>query len=241
MELKEFLETEEGRAQFEEVFQSYAKEKGYKAPQDVEGLVKKRDELLAKVSRLNRDETSEAQRELLRTLAEVGVDSADDLQSIVSSKDKGTDLERQLNRINKQLEESRALYDRERSLRLESEKRSTIIRALKDAGVKDTAFDLAYAYFNGMAEVEDVDGKVNVIAKDKDGLGPGIDSYIQDWAKSEAAVDYVKKPLNQGLGLSDPQGSSKKTVYTRSELLDPKIAREVMERKKAGESVTIEE
>ena len=92
-----------------------------------------------------------------------------------------------------------------------------------------------------MAEVEDVDGKVNVIAKDKDGLGPGIDSYIQDWAKSEAAVDYVKKPLNQGLGLSDPQGSSKKTVYTRSELLDPKIAREVMERKKAGESVTIEE
>lgn len=238
--LKELLETEEGKAEFDAVFNSRVEEMGYKAPTEIEGLVKKKDELLNKVARLNRDQTSESQRAILQVLAEVGVDSADDIKAALDGRDKSSDLDRQFKRVNQQLEEANKKYESERGRRLSTEKDNAIIRSLKDAKIKESSFDMAYAYFDRLAEVEEIDGKVNILAKDAAGLGPSMDTYIKEWAKSEAAKDYVMKPVNIGAGVAGQKDGDNKTTYTREELSDPKVARKVMERKKAGEQITIE-
>lgn len=236
--LEELLESEEGKQELESYFSKRVAESGYKAPDEVEGLVKKKDELLSKVASLNRDKTSEEQRAILAMLEDAGVSSVDDIQR--AFKKDTPDYERQMNRLKQQYEEASAKYESERNARLSSEKDNAIIRALKEARIKESAFNMAFAYFDKLAEIEEVDGKVNVLAKDQAGLGPSMDSFIKEWAKSEAAIDYVEKPLNRGAGVTGANGVENKTVYTRAELSDPKVARKVMERKKAGEEITIE-
>lgn len=238
-QLEELLKTEDGKAEFETYFNSVVAEKGYKTPEEIDGLVKKNGELLNKVAKLNRGQTSTDQMVILEKLAEAGIYSVDDLNPVVGG-DKSVDGDRRIKRLEKELEEAQSVYKSERSARLSTVKENSIIRSLKDAKIKESAFDMAYAYFDKLAEVEEVDGRVSVVAKDSAGLGPAIDSFISEWAKSDAAKDYVEKPLNIGAGVTGQKDGESRTTYTREELSDPKVARKIMERKKAGENITIE-
>lgn len=231
---------EEEKAEVLETFNSWVKEQGYKSPEEVEGLAKKKDELLGKVSKLNKERVSEDKREILNMLDELGVQSAEDIKSLFEKKSGDKKDDRELKKYEKQLQELQERYDSEHKTRLNMAKENAIVKALKEAGVKDSAFDMAYAYFDRQAEVEETDNGVSVIAKDKDGLGPSIDNYIKEWAKGDAAKDYIQKPMNVGAGVSGSGDVKSKMVFTREELSDPKVARQVMERKRAGEDIKIE-
>ena len=227
--LEELMADEAAKAELETELSDWAKAQGYKAPEDVEGLVKKKDELLHKISKLNRDQTTEEQRRILEVITELGVESAEDIEAALSKKNgKGSeDFERKLKRLQKEAEENKALYERERQQRIAYAKDNAIIQALKEANIKDSAFDMAFAFFERLADVEESDGKITVVAKDKDGLGPPIGSYIAEWSKTDAAKDYVRKPVNSGAGVTGSGGESREAsgkTMTLSEFgqLDPK-------------------
>lgn len=207
--LEELLSDEETKAELESELSEWAKSQGYKSPDEVEGLVKKKDELLSKISKLNRGQTTEEQRQILEALNEVGYESADEVIAALSGNKKGDDLERQLKRIKKEAEENRTLYEQERQQRISYAKDNAITQALKKAGVKDSAFDMAFAYFDRLAEVEEVDGKLKIVAKDSEGLGPSIDSFIEEWSKTDAAKDYVQQAANKGAGVTGDDGSGR--------------------------------
>ena len=208
--LEELMADESVKAALESEMSEWAKAQGYKAPDEVEGLIRKKDELLHKISKLNRDSTTEEQRRILEVINELGVESAEDIEAALSKKGKGgDDFERKYKRLQKEADDHKALYERERQQRISYAKDNAIIQALKEAGIKDSAFDMAFAYFDRVAEVEDTDGKTTVVARDKDGLGPPITSYILDWSKTEAAKDYVRKPVNSGAGVTGEGGESR--------------------------------
>jgi hypothetical protein len=238
-ELKELLEDEDARAQLI----SYVQEQGYRAPEEVEGLVKKKDELLEKLAKANKSKLSDDQRSLLDTLHEMGYDSAEDLTAALSGSKKQVEsdkLSRDLQKMQKQFEELQSRYETERSTRLTIEKDRAIDKAMDKAGIRPDARELARAYFDRKARVEETDDGLTIYAQDDEGLSPSIDEYIEKWAKSEQGKNYVQKPVNVGAGVAGGGDVSTKTVFTRAELGDPKVARQVMERKKSGENITIE-
>lgn len=227
--LEELLSDEEQKEEIQAELSEWAKNQGYRSPDEVEGLVKKKDELLNKVSKLNKETTSEEQRQILETINDLGIESPDDIKKLVEGSGNGKEgdkeLERKLNRLQKEAEQHKEAYQTERQQRLNYAKENAIVKALKEAGVKDSAFDLAYAYFDRVAQVEESDGKIQVIAQDQEGLGPPIEKHIAEWAKSDAAKDYVQKPANKGAGITGaPEGDASGKELTVSEFnkLSPK-------------------
>lgn len=227
--LKELLEDEEQKETIQAELNDWAKQNGFRAPDEVEGLVKKKDELLQKVSKLNRETTSEEQRQILETITELGIESADDIKQLVEGKGKSKagdeEIQRKLNRLQKEAEQNKTAYETERKQRLNYAKENAITKALKNAGVKDSAFDMAYAYFDRVAQVEENDGQVAVIAQDSEGLGPPIDKFIAEWAKSDPAKDYIQQPVNRGAGITGaPSGDAKGKTLSVTEFgnLGPK-------------------
>lgn len=238
-ELKELLEDEESKQQIIE----WAKEQGFKAPDEVEGLVNKKNELLEKLAKTKKSQLSDEQKQLLETIQELGYDSAEDLQDALSKgkkKDDSEKVDRELKKMQKQLEDYQSKYEQERSTRLSLVKDRAIDKAMDKAGIRPDARELARAYFDRKAQVEETDDGISVIAQDEEGLGPPIEEYIEKWAKSDTGKNYVQKPVNVGAGVAGGGDNSTKTVFKREELNDPKLARQVMERKKAGENITIE-
>jgi len=238
-ELKELLEDEETRNQII----GYVKEQGYRAPDEVEGLVKKKDELLEKLAKSKKSQLTEEQRNLLESLQEMGYESHDDLIAALQSsgkKGEADKVDRELKKMRTQFEELQSRYDAERSTRLTIEKDRAIDKAMDKAGIRADARELARAYFDRKAMVEESDDGLTIYAQDDEGLSPPIDEYIEKWAKSDQGKNYVQKPINVGAGVAGGGDVSTKTTFTREELGDPKIARQVMERKKSGENITIE-
>jgi DNA primase catalytic subunit len=235
-ELKELLEDEEAR---EQLF-SYVREQGYKAPDEIDGLVRKKDELLEKLAKTKKSQLSESQKAILDAIQDAGFDSAEDLQEALSGKQDTGKVDRDLKKLQRQLEELQSKYDGERNTRLSIEKDRAIDKAMDKAGIRPDARDLVRAYFDRKARVEESENGVSIIAQDDDGLSPPIDEYIESWAKSDQGKNYVQKPMNVGAGVAGGGDVATKTVFTRQELSDPKIAKQVMARKKGGEAITIE-
>src|SRR6056297_3105571 len=237
-ELKELLEDEESKQQIIE----WAKEQGFKAPDEVEGLVNKKNELLEKLAKTKKSQMSDEQRQLIETIQELGYDSAEDLQDALS-KGKKNDSDRDdrdMKKLQKQLEDYQGKFESERNRRLSMEKSTAIERAMDKAGIRSDARELVRAYFDRRAQVEETDNGVSIIAQDDEGLGPPIDEYIDKWAKSDAGKNYVQKPVNVGAGVAGANEGDSRTSYKREELKDPKLAKSVMQRIDAGEDITIE-
>lgn len=235
-ELEELFENEETREQLLE----RVKELGYKAPDEVDGLVAKKNELLEKLAKTKKSQMSESQKALLEAIQDAGFDSAEDLQEALSGSKGQEKTDRELKKMQRQLEELQSKYTTERSTRINVEKDRAIDKAMDKAGIDPAARELVRAYFDRKARVEESDDGISILAQDDEGLSPPIDEYIAQWAKSETGQKYVMKPVNIGAGVAGGGDSSTKTVFTRDELRDPKLARKVMERKKAGENITIE-
>jgi len=233
-ELEELLENEETREQV----LAYVREQGYKAPDEVEGLVKKKNELLEKLAKTKKAQLSESQRALLESIHEMGYESAEDLQEALSGN--GEKVDRDLRKMQRQLEELQSKYDAERSARVTIEKDRAIDKAMDKAGIRPDARELVRAYFDKRAKVEESESGLAIFAQDDEGMSPPIDEYIDTWAKSEQGKNYVQKPVNVGAGVAGGGDVATKTVFTRQELSDPKIAKQVMERKKNGEDITVQ-
>jgi hypothetical protein len=239
-ELKELLEDEETKGQIIE----WAKEQGFKAPDEIEGLVNKKNELLEKLAKTKQNQLTDEQRRILDALRENGFESADDLQDAFSKsgkKDDSEKVDRTIKQLQKQLEDVQSKYSNERTTRLTMEKSSAIEKAMDKAGIRPDARDLVRAYFDKKAIVEETDKGVSIIAQDDEGLGPPISDYVENWAKSDAGKNYVQKPVNIGAGVAGAGDVSTKTVFTRQELSDPKIAKQVMQRRKDGDDITIKD
>ena len=237
-ELKELLEDEESKQQIIE----WAKEQGFKAPDEVEGLVNKKNELLEKLAKTKKSQMSDEQRQLIETINELGYDSAEDLQDALSKgkKNDSDKADRDMKKLQKQLEDYQGKFESERNRRLSMEKATAIERAMDKAGIRSDARELVRAYFDRRAQVEETDNGVSIIAQDDEGLGPPIDDYISNWAKSDAGKNYVQKPVNVGAGVAGANEGDSRTSYKREELKDPKLAKSVMQRIDAGEDITIE-
>ena len=164
-ELKELLEDEESRGQIIK----WAKEQGYKAPDEVEGLVNKKNELLEKLAKTKKSQMSDEQRQLIETINELGYDSAEDLQDALSSKKKKGDdsdkADRDMKKLQKQLEDYQGKFESERNRRLSLEKSTAIERAMDKAGIRSDARELVRAYFDRRAQVEETDNGVSIIAQ----------------------------------------------------------------------------
>lgn len=245
--LNEWVETDEGKEFFNGMFSTYAQQQGYKAPDEIQGLVNKNKELLGKVARVNKEATSEQQKKILQLLVEHELDDPDELENIISSKQESgkvkDDFTIQLRRMEKKLEtienEKKQLSEKaqsERQKRMKTIKENAITKALKKTNVKDKAFDFLYDYFEKRAEIEEGDDdSPSIIALDSEGLRPSIDKYIEQWSKTEDATDFINKPVNIGAGLNGSgSGDSKsRTKYAMDELRkDPELLKDVLKRKK---------
>lgn len=222
--LNEWVETDEGKEFFNGMFSTYAQQKGYKSPEDIEGLLKNRDKLLGQVTKLNRENTTKEQQEILRIIAENDLDDPEILENIISSKQENgkvkDDFAIQLRRMEKKIEtienEKIQLSEKaqsERQKRMKTIKENAITKALKKTNVKDKAFDFLYDYFEKRAEIEEGDDdSPSIIALDSEGLRPSIDKYIEQWSKTEDATDFINKPVNKGAGMSGSSATGSKIM-----------------------------
>lgn len=255
-EVKEWMSTDEGKEFFAGAFDDHAKEQGFKKPDEIQGLVKKKDELLGKLAKLKEHKVSEDQRKIISALDELEIrdynDFEDFLDNLKGTGDEGqkqisSDLERELKRKQKELDKHvqsirdiEEKYKVEHGRRLSSLKQAELTKALKKVNIKDTAFDMAYAHFNANSKVEeDEDGNIAILATDE--LGSSIDSFIEEWSKTDSAKDFIQKPINVGAGIGVTSSDGSKTTFTRADLQDPETRKKMAERMKKGEKVDVVE
>ena len=96
-------------------------------------------------------------------------------------------------------------------------KESSLRGALKKVGVLPEDEDLIYEAFVNKASVEDVDGETVIHLKNKDGLDLPPEEFFADWAKTESAKKYIKKPDNSGGGANGGSGPGKGKTISRAQ------------------------
>jgi len=215
-ELNEFMESDNGKT----VINEWLKESGFRSAEDVTGLENKKDELLGKVAKSQKDKAA-----LGELYKKHGIIDADDLDlklaMLEGAEAKGSEMEklqRRLEIIEKTAKDSDARATREKALRADSEKRAQIISALKGAHVNDDSIDVLLPYFSGQVKVEEDDnGKISLIADTGDGLSP-LKEYIDTWSKSEKAKSFIKAPSNSGAGSGGPGDGKPGAVKTMEQI-----------------------
>lgn len=227
-EFKEFLESEEGQKFLDNALSEKVKENGYKSQEEVQGLVNKNKELLGKVKKAKDSSISEDSKKLLNMLNEHEITDEEELSNFLEKSTESTkgsdDLGRQFKRLQKdfenlttQLNMEKERANMEHEMRISSEQKVVLTTALKKAGVKENAFDMTYAYFNGLTAKEmNEDGSFSFVAKDAEGLSPDITKYIDEWSQSDNAKEFIQQPINQGAG-NPLGGNSKGTTITRAD------------------------
>ena len=219
-ELDEFMENEEGKT----IVSGWLKEAGYRSADDIAGLEHKKDELLGKVAKSQKDKAA-----LNELYTKHGIVDADDLDlklaMLEGAEAKGTEMEklqRRLEIIEKAAETDKKLAETERALRVSSEKKAQILSELKKAHVNDESFDYLMPYFNGLVKAEDEDGKINLFVDTGDGPSP-LNTFIETWSKTDNAKQFIKAPGNSGAGSTGAGGSgtAAETDLAKIEKLPP--------------------
>jgi hypothetical protein len=201
-EFQEFAESEEGKA----LINGYVSKAGYKSAEEIAGLERKKDELLGKVSKSQKDKAA-----LTELFDKYGIVDTEDLggklATLAGSESKLSDfdkLQREIEIIKKSAKEAQDKADREKALRASSEKKAQIVQALKGAHVNDDSIDVLLSYFSEKAKVEeDGTGKINLIVDSDDGSSP-FSSFVEEWSKTEQAKQFIKAPGNSGAGSGGP-------------------------------------
>ena len=204
-ELDEFMENEEGKS----IVSGWLKEAGYRSAEDIAGLEHKKDELLGKVAKSQKDKAA-----LNELYTKHGIVDADDLSlklaMLEGAEAKGTEMEklqRRLEIIEKTAKDADARASREKALRADSEKRAQIISALKGAHVNDDSIDILMPYFSGQVKIdEDDNGNINLTVETVDGPSP-LKAYVDTWSKTDKAKIYINAPGNSGAGSTGAGGS----------------------------------
>ena len=220
-ELKEFMKTDE--------FKEIAKSLNWKAEDEVQGLVSKRDELLGKNKTL-----TQKIAELEAKLSEVDLDEYAELKSKVGSKSKDDNvaqLARDLEKLKKQLADEQT-----KAASIETEyngalTKSALLEAFNRVGFDKKHHAILLDAFGNKAKVEVVDGKRNVIIGDD-----SVTDFFDKYAKGDGQ-HYVEQQESRGAG-SQRMNGGVKTVFTREELKTPEGRAAYRE---AGTSATIKE
>lgn len=255
-ELKAFFDSDEGSEALSQIIAEKAPELGYKSPDEVQGLVRKRDELLGTVKKLKTQpkgpQISEGMQRILEALQDEGIEDEDSFSEFIQGKaqeGEGSaeaskqlrELKRQLKQIEKEKSEFsqyKDLFEAERKARLESVKDSTLTQALKKVHVKGDAFDIVKSWAEKQTALDiDDDGKISIYANDSEGLNPSIEAYLEEWSKTDAAKPFIEQPVNTGAGVRS--GASKNGVFTREQLATPEGRKAYREATKSGQAVTI--
>ena len=199
-ELTEFMESEEGKT----AVSGWLKESGFRSADDITGLEHKKDELLGKVAKSQKDKA--ALNELYKKHGIIDADDLDlKLAMLEGAEAKGTEMEilqRRLEIIEKTAKDSDARAEKEKALRADSEKRAQIISALKGAHVNDDSIDVLMPYFSGQVKIDEDDhGTINLTVETDEGPSP-LKAYVDAWSKTDKAKIYINAPGNSGAGSS---------------------------------------
>jgi hypothetical protein len=212
-ELGEFVDSEDAA-----VVTEYLASKGYKTAEDIAGLERKKDELLEKVSKGQANK--KATTELFDKYKIVDLDDLSvKLATLAGAQEKESDLEnmaRRLKLIEQTAEEDKERAGQEKALRVNSEKKSQILSALKGVHVDDVSLDLLSPYFANKVNIEEENGKINLVVTTDDGSSP-LKSFIEDWSKTDEAKRYIKAPANFGGG-SNGSGGGGGVVMTQEQI-----------------------
>ena len=202
-EFKEFIKDEKNL----DVFKGIVKSMGYEAPEEINGLLKKNQELILKQKKLKED--NEAIR---KTLDEIDMEEYIELKEKVKTSGKATDeltkLQRDLKKLNEDLE-------KERFGRSESEKflnrtlmENALIEALDSNGFDARHRDILKSAFQGKAKVEIEDGNRSVTIENGDGLSLTAKDFFKQFAQTDSGKSYLRQPDNKGAGASGFSGAA---------------------------------
>lgn len=205
-DLQAYMNSDEGKEVFSAIFKAEIERQGYRAPDEITGLVNKNKELLGKLKEAKEQKSDP----LLTKLEKYAIYNEDDLENMLSTatatKGKDVETERMLKKLQRDLEttatqkaefEKQAATLKERFYKAEKEK--AISQALISAGIDDKAHDILSVYFDRFAKVEEDDDKLSIIADDGAQRLP-LSDYIKQWSTTDKAKHYIKAPVNMGAG-----------------------------------------
>lgn len=214
---------------------------------EVEGLKKKRDELLAKNKDLRQKATSapdldgEEVEEMRRRLDEYEK-SEQERQNEQDKKAQNFDaiLERERGKLQKQLDELA-----ENNSRLSEQRNSILVenalsKNFSSVGVDDLYRPDLMDAFRTKASVKDADGELGVVIRSEDGTPLPVDEFFKDWSESDRAKAYITDRATGG-GANGSSGPRSTNTYTRQDLQDPEKRKEYFNRKLKGDEVAIQE
>ena len=214
-ELQEFMGTDDGKS----AVSKWLEETGYRSKDDITGLENKKNELLGKLKRANDDKAG-----LLDVFKKYDIVDSEDLAgklaTLASARSNESDLEKMVRRleiIEKTAEVDKKAAETEKALRVNSEKKGGILSALKNAHVDDASFDFLVPYFDNIVKAQEADGKVNLVVESDDGSSP-LNSFIDEWSKTDKAKQFIKAPSNSGGGSGGPGGGSSGTAKTLEDI-----------------------
>lgn len=238
-QLKEFATTPEGKEIFNSFAGEYAKEQGWKSPEEISGLVEKNRHLIVEMKKLkDRPSVDENDKILLDFLKEKNIFDNEDLEKVFSGQAKGeetTDEERRAHKkALKELEfleaensKINSLFDSERALRIKSLRDSELNDCLIEAKVKPEVIPVVKRFLVDEIKHEiGEDGGVKFFAKDE--ITTAKD-FVMAWSKTEMAKTFIMKPESSGSG-NHLKGAPGKKTYTREEIrqMPPEEKRKIM-------------
>ena len=196
--------------------------------EETENLVKTKDKLREQVRDLDKRlkafkdvdleeiESMRTELEELREAAE-GDEGGDGKPRKISADERKAIEERATKKLQEQLDALQTKLDTVQGKYHGKLKESSLRTALKKVGVLPEDEDLIYEAFVNKASVEDVDGETVIHLKNKDGLDLPPEEFFADWAKTESAKKYIKKPDNSGGGANGGSGPGKGKTISRAQ------------------------
>lgn len=228
-DLKEAWGTEDGKAAIAEFLAG----QGFKAEDEVQGLINKRDELLGKLNKAKTEKNA-----FHETLVKYGIADVEDLGGKLAKLEAAdaslSDLEKLQRRIEimeRESAEAKESAKKANNLRMSAEKKAQITAAMKEAHVDDESFDVLYDHFDKIAKVADEDGNLTIVVETDDGQSP-IKSFIGDWSKTDKAKRFVKAAANGGGGAHGPgaAGGSQMSLDDIEKIQDRTARMEALEK-----------
>jgi regulator of replication initiation timing len=217
-ELKEFLKDPKNADAFKELVKAI----GYETPEEINGLLKKNQELIAKQKKLR-----EENEIIKKTLDEIDMDEYVELKKKVESSGKASDeltkLQRDLKKVSEDLEKERKGRSESESFLNRTLTENALIEALDANGFDSKHKELLKSAFLGKARIEIEENNRNVVLENGDGLGLPAKEFFKKFAESETGKVYLRQPESKGAGASGFSGAGGAKIMKRDqyEKLDP--------------------
>jgi hypothetical protein len=229
-EFKEFIKVEQNA----ELFKEIVKGLGYESPEEINGLLKKNQELILKQKKLREENDT-----IKKTLDEIDMDEYLDLKEKVKTSGTATDemtkLQRDLKMINEDLEKEKSGRANAELFLNRTLTENALIEALDSNGFDTRHRDILKSAFQGRAKVEIEDNSRNVVIDTGDGLSLPAKDFFKQFAQTETGKTYLRQPDNKGTGSGGFQGAGGAKTMNREQFnLLP-----AHEQREAAKSLTI--